>query len=32
MISNGLLMNSDKTEVLLIGTRQELSKVNIDYV
>ena len=34
MISNRLLMNSDtsKTEVLLIGTRQQLSKVNFDNV
>ena len=34
MISDRLLMNSDrsKTEVLLIGTRQQLSKVNIDNV
>lgn len=32
MISNRLLMNSDKTEDLLIRTRQQLSKVNIDNV
>lgn len=32
MISNRLLMNSDKTEDLLIRTRQQLSKVNIDHV
>ena len=34
MISNWFLMNSDrsKTEVLLIGASQQLSKVNIDNV
>ena len=32
IISNRLSMNSNKTEVLLIGTRQQLLKVNIDNV
>ena len=32
MIRNRLMMNNDKTEVLLIGTKQQLVKVNINHV
>ena len=32
MISDRLLINDDKTEFLLIGTKQQLSKVNIDSI
>lgn len=29
MINDRLLLNDDKTEFLLLGTRQQLAKVNI---
>ena len=32
MIRNRLMMNNDKTEFLLIGTKQQLVKVNINHV
>ena len=32
MIRNRLLMNNDKTEFLLIGTKQQFAKVNINHV
>lgn len=32
MMNNRLLMNNDKTEFLLIGTKQQLLKVKIDHV
>ena len=32
MSEKGLLMNEAKTEFILIGTRQQLAKVNIDHV
>ena len=32
MIRNGLIMNNDKTEFLLIGTKQQLVKVSINHV
>ena len=30
MISDNLMLNDDKTEFLIIGTRQQLAKVNIN--
>ena len=30
MISDNLMSNDDKTEFLILGTRQQLAKVNID--
>ena len=32
MISDRLKLNKDKTEVLLIGTRQQLAKVNVSSI
>ena len=32
MHENRLLMNETKTEFLLIGTKQQLAKVNVDHV
>lgn len=32
MHENRLLMNETKTEFLLIGTKQQLTKVNVDHV
>ena len=32
MHENRLLMNETKTEVLLLGTKQQLAKVNVDHV
>ena len=32
MISDNLLLNDDKTEFLIIGTRQQLAKVNINCI
>ena len=32
MTRNRLMMNNDKTEFLLIGTKQQLVKVNINHV
>ena len=32
MHENRLLMNETKTEFLLIGTKQQLDKVNVDHV
>ena len=29
MLSNGLILNDTKTEFMVIGTRQQLAKVNI---
>jgi len=32
MISDNLMLNDDKTEFLILGTRQQLAKVNIDNI
>ena len=32
MISDNLMLNDDKTEFLLLGTKQQLAKVNIDNI
>ena len=32
MISDNLMLNDDKTEFLIIGTRQQLAKVNINCI
>jgi len=32
MLSGRLMVNDDKTEFLIIGTRYQLEKVNIDHV
>ena len=32
MISDNLMLNDDKTEFLIIGTRQQLAKVNISCI
>ena len=32
MISDNLLLNDDKTEFLIIGTKQQLAKVNINCI
>ena len=32
MISDNLMLNDDKTEFLIIGTRQQLAKVDISYI
>ena len=32
MISGNLMLNDDKTEFLIIGTRQQLAKVNINCI
>ena len=32
MIADNLMLNDDKTEFLIIGTRQELAKVNINCI
>ena len=32
MISDNLMLNDDKTEFLIIGTRQQLTKVNINCI
>ena len=32
MISDNLMLNDDKTELLNIGTRQQLAKVNISCI
>ena len=32
MISDNLMLNDDKTELLIIGTRQQLAKVNINCI
>jgi len=32
MISGNLMLNDDKTEFLILGTRQQLAKVNIDNI
>ena len=31
-MTNKLLLNDDKTEFLMIGTKQQLAKVNIDHI
>ena len=32
MTNDKLLLNDDKTEFLMIGTKQQLAKVNIDHI
>ena len=32
MISDNLMLNDDKTEFLILGTKQQLAKVNIDNI
>ena len=32
MTNDKLLLNDDKTEFLMIGTMQQLAKVNIDHI
>ena len=32
MISDNLMLNDDKTEFLILGTKQQLPKVNIDSI
>ena len=32
MISDRLMINDDKTEFMIIGTRQQLTKVEIDHI
>ena len=32
MISENLMLNNDKTEFLIISTKQQLAKVNIDNI
>ena len=32
MISDNLMLNDDKTEFLVLGTKQQLAKVNIDNI
>ena len=32
MTNDKLLLNEDKTEFLMIGTKQQLAKVNIDHI
>ena len=32
MTNDKLFLNDDKTEFLMIGTKQQLSKVNIDHI
>ena len=32
MISDNLMLNDDKTEFLIIGTRQQLTKVDINCI
>ena len=32
MISDRLMINDDKTEFMIIGTRQQLAKVEIDHI
>ena len=32
MISDNLMLNDDKTEFLILGTKQQLAKANIDNI
>ena len=32
MISDNLMLNDDKTEFLILGTKQQIAKVNIDNI
>ena len=32
MTNDKLLLNDDKTEFLMIGTKQQLAKVNVDHI